>query len=326
MPDEFASAALAANVFAEPGGIPVRLSGTFSDRPAPDAAVGAYYYATDRGVVYESTGKAWIIRGAVSKGDVAGHASGLMADRPSALKMIGWIYHATDTEKDYEAFPSKDDDGGWYAPTPALPFDGPANTSDTRAKLRSALSNQFGTQLKPTAPATYVVMQTLDASPTNPYVVRFEQFITEAFTGDGQFDLVERDARRRAFDGVSEAGSPVITSEEMNFQAEDVGGIIQVGRNPGHHYGILSRDGDSVTLSGNLAKTETGLTLTMDGNAGSEVTIATKAGFADGDTTGNWSRLAKSIERDKVYSVVSVPGDTGAGVFPISARALMERE
>lgn len=67
------------------------------------------------------------------------------------------------------------------------------------AKLRSSLSGQFGIRLQSTGDAasnaqTQIILQTLDASPENPYVVEFDQFILDSFTGPGQFDLVERDS------------------------------------------------------------------------------------------------------------------------------------
>lgn len=67
------------------------------------------------------------------------------------------------------------------------------------AKLRSSLSGHFGIRLQSTGDAaslaqTQIILQTLDASPENPYVVEFDQFILDPFTGPGQFDLVERDS------------------------------------------------------------------------------------------------------------------------------------
>lgn len=71
------------------------------------------------------------------------------------------------------------------------------------AKLRSSLGSQFGIRLQSTgdaansgsveAPLTRIIMQTLGASPEHPYLVTFEQYILDLFTGPGQFDLVERD-------------------------------------------------------------------------------------------------------------------------------------
>jgi hypothetical protein len=55
---------------------------------------------------------------------------------------------------------------------------------------------------------------------------------------------------------------------------------------------------------------------------GSQVTLATKSGFTGGNTTGNWSSLAKVITVDKTYSVVFVPGAAGDGSFSISIRGL----
>lgn len=66
------------------------------------------------------------------------------------------------------------------------------------AKLRSRLSGQFGIRLESTGArasgvVSRIIMQTLDASPTKPYLITFDHFILEVFSG-GQFDLVERDA------------------------------------------------------------------------------------------------------------------------------------
>lgn len=140
------------------------------------------------------------------------------------------------------------------------------------ARLRARLSGRFGIRFNsadfsgelPSA-IPQIVRQTLDASPENPYIVEFDQFILDPFTGTGQFDLVERDA-----------------SDELEFD-----------------------DDDSV----------------IDGGE-SQVTIATKSGFADGITTGNWSHLRKVITSDKIYSVVCVPGTTGDGIFSIRVQEL----
>lgn len=256
-------------------GVQLRLSGPLRDRPNPKIVVGAYYYATDGSVVYESTGKAWVVRGTLKKGDIAGDAYGLEADRPAAAKMIGWIYHATDTKKDHEAFPSMEGEGAWFTPpAAAVPWSpSSSDTSDSRAKLRSQLSNQSGAFLQSTGdeaidgPVTYVILQTLDASPANPILVEFQQHIIEAFTGDGRFDLVESDP------------------------ADDV-----------------VRDDENEIVSG----------------GDSLATLATKTGFADGVTTGAWSRFAKVITSDKVFSVVGAPGDTGIGAFSLRVQSLLE--
>lgn len=128
------------------------------------------------------------------------------------------------------------------------------------AKLRSLLSGQFGIRLQSTGDTanreqTRIVMQTIGASPTHPYLVEFAQFILSPFTGPGQFDLVERDM-------------------------SDV----------------------------------------LDGE--SQVAVATKSGFTDGDTTGGWSRFAKVITVDKIYSVIFVPGTAGDGIYSIKVRHL----
>lgn len=83
----------------------------------------------------------------------------------------------------------------------------PENLADTVSKLsgpgfanlRSQLSGQFGIRLESTgarqnSALTRIIFQTLDASPDNPYLVEFNQFILDPFTGAGQFDLVERDS------------------------------------------------------------------------------------------------------------------------------------
>lgn len=54
----------------------------------------------------------------------------------------------------------------------------------------------------------------------------------------------------------------------------------------------------------------------------SEVIIATKSGFTDGDTTNNWSRLVKAVTVNKIYSVIFVPGDTGDGIYSLRAQSL----
>lgn len=66
------------------------------------------------------------------------------------------------------------------------------------AQLRRWISGQFGIRFQSTgdyaSPAhTRLLLQTIGASPTNPYLVYFDQLILTAFTGPGQFDLVERD-------------------------------------------------------------------------------------------------------------------------------------
>lgn len=83
------------------------------------------------------------------------------------------------------------------------------------AKLRSSLGRQFGIRLQSEGdaatadPLTLIIMQTLDASPENPYIVTFDQFILDPFTGAGQFDLVERDSSDDIeFDGEGNVVSP----------------------------------------------------------------------------------------------------------------------
>lgn len=71
----------------------------------------------------------------------------------------------------------------------------------TQASLMQArcwISGQFGVRFQstgtPDIAQTRKLVETTDASPTNPCLVRFEQIILTSFTGPGQFDLVERDA------------------------------------------------------------------------------------------------------------------------------------
>lgn len=139
----------------------------------------------------------------------------------------------------------------------------------------------------------------------------------------GKFDLVERDARRRVFDGTSAGGTAVLASATMNFQTSDVDKIIRVGINPGRLYRILSRQSATqVTLSGNITLPSVGLILTMDGTDESEVTIATKDGFTAGATDAAGSRLPKVLTVDKTYSVVFVPGTAGDGLYSINVQGL----
>lgn len=195
------------------------------------------------------------------------------------------------------------------------------------ATLRSKLSGQFGIRLQSTGAAanveqSHVILQTLDATPENPYLVIFAQHILEPFTGSGQFNLIERDARRRVFDGASEGETNVISSETMDWQPEDEGEPIKVGRYPGRIYTIVSvEDSEHITISGTIRLPSIDLTLTMDGK--SESTLGTSAELVNGITNGEgWSNLEKVITDDKVYRVDFVPGDTGIGVYSIQARRL----
>lgn len=311
-------------------GAPLRLSGAFLELPNPKVACGTYFYATDRGVVYKSTGMAWVVRGSLEKGDVAGDAYGLLSERPPAVKMIGWIYHATDTKKDYEAFPSREGEGHWYTPAAPDPFIGPSVPLNSVARLRASFSNQFGILLNSGDHESQnrIILQTLGASLSSPYVVKFDQHILETFDGDGQFNLVERELFRRVSDGAS-TGGDTLGSETMNWQEEDVGEFIQVGRNPGRFVTILSvEDPENITVSADI-EAGTDLILTMDGKAITE-TIATKDGFTDGDivgtenTAGAWARLSKIITSDKVYLAEFAPGATGVGAFSIKPARLTE--
>lgn len=189
------------------------------------------------------------------------------------------------------------------------------------AKLRSLLRGQFGTRLQSTGDGanleqSHIIMQTLGASLTTPYMVTFDQIILDPFTGPGQFDLVERDSIRRVFDGTSEGGTPILGSETMNWQPGDADKLIQVGID--RWYKILSvEDNEHITLSGNITLPSINLRLTMEGET--EVTLATKSGFTDGDTTGGHSNLVKAITADKVYRVDFVPGTAGDGIYMIRA-------
>lgn len=195
------------------------------------------------------------------------------------------------------------------------------------AKLRSSLSGQFGIRLQSTGGAAnvaqdHIIAQTLDASPTTPYVVTIDQHILVPFTGPGEFDLIERDSIRRVFDGVSAGGTPVLSSETMDWQPEDAGEIIHVGRHPGRFYTIQSvEDNEHVTLDRNITLPSIELTLTMEGV--DEVGLATSSGITNGITNSEgWSRLEKVITGDKTYRVNFVPGDTGDGVYSIQVRRL----
>lgn len=224
------------------------------------------------------------------------------------------------------------------APQPALVPWQPENLEDTVSKLsgpgvaqlRSKLAGQFGIRLQstgitPNAALTRVIFQTIGASHAMPYLVKFEQIILDSFTGEGQFDLVERDARRRSVGGESAGGAPILTdtSGVMNFQTGDAGKLIRIGINPGRVYKILSRQSpNQVTLNANITLPSSGLTLTMNGSDASEVTIATKSGFTGGDTANGRSRISKVLTSDKVYSVVFAPGTAGDGIYSVSVDGL----
>lgn len=325
------------NAYAD-SGAPLRLSGALRERPDPMGRTGAYYYATDQGAVYASTGKAWIVRGALGKDDIAGRASGLSTDMPPAGKMVGWMYHTTDTNRDYEAFPS-----GWYTTRPVNPFTGPGVAPDSLAVLRTSLSTQYGMRFRASdypdfddeldAPPTFMLLQTKGASLGNPLLVEFTQRILEAV--DGQFDLVARDAARRSFAGVSD-GSTTLSdpssdpSGKMNWTSEDEGELIKVGRGPGNVYEIQTVvDAETVVIDRAIEESLEGLTLEMKG--GNEVTIATKDGFTDGEllgtenTAGTKSRFEDLITHDKIYTVVMTPGATGDGIYFARVNSLSER-
>lgn len=87
-------------------------------------------------------------------------------------------------------------------------------------EVRSALNARFVARFKHTDRAeTRVLLETVDASPTNPYEVTVDQLILDPFAGQTQFDITERgtgDADSlettlgtvTGFDGVSPAVSP----------------------------------------------------------------------------------------------------------------------
>lgn len=196
------------------------------------------------------------------------------------------------------------------------------------ARLRSLINGGIGIRLQSTGDAAngeqeHILLQTLGVTPANPFVVTINQHILDPFTGeDGEFDLIERDLLRRVFDGASAGGTPILSSETMNWQPEDEGKIIRVGRLPGRQYVILSvEDEEHVTLSSNITLPSIDLTLTMDGEA--EATIGGADGLVNGITNSEgWSRLEKIITTDKLYRVNFVPGDTGDGIYSIQARSL----
>lgn len=207
------------------------------------------------------------------------------------------------------------------------------SASRSLAGLRSSLSNTFGVRLQsagatPDDAVTRVILETIGASPTNPFVVNFTQFIPVPFSGPGQFDLVERDSRRRSVGGASAGGTNVLTdlSRAMNWSSEDEGRLIRIGRNHGQVFKISTvLEDDVVTLSRNIALPASGLTLTMDGSEESQVTLATaNGGFPDGGSgKGNWLIYKKVLTSDKVYSVVFAPGDAGEGIYSISVHGLI---
>lgn len=191
------------------------------------------------------------------------------------------------------------------------------------AQLRRSLSGQFSNRLQSASDAATgeepppIIMQTLGASLAHPYLMTFDQVTLDPFTGPGQFDLVERDSIRRVFDGASAGGTPILSSETMNWQPGDADKLIQVGTD--RWYKILSvEDEENVTLSGNITLPSIDLRLTMEGE--NEVTLATKSGFTDGATTAaGHSRLIKAITADKIYTVNFVPGTAGDGIYMIRA-------
>lgn len=67
------------------------------------------------------------------------------------------------------------------------------------AKLRDAMRGDFAIRLSqtaadfPLAAHKPILLQTQGASARNPYILTFNQLILTPFTGEGQFDLAERD-------------------------------------------------------------------------------------------------------------------------------------
>lgn len=138
-------------------------------------------------------------------------------------------------------------------------------------QLRAWINGRFGIRLQSTGDnanlaQARILLETADASPENPYLVRFDQFILTPFTGDdARFDLVERDAN----------------------------------------------DDDVFDTAGNVVS-----------GGESQVTLATKTGFTDGDTTDAWSRFAKVITSNKRYSIIFVPGTAGDGIYSVQASGM----
>lgn len=338
--------------------VPVRLSGTLADRPGAKTMIGGYYYATDVKIVYESTGGSWEKRSATPpKHSIAGEAHGSMKDRPVAAKMIGWTYHVPGTGTIYEAFPSINGGNGEWA---TINRKSVGRETDygygdkmgaavdlTLAELGDALSSRYGLQLQSTGdnaivatveePFEHIIAQTLDASPSNPYLVKLDQFIQEEFTGDGQLDLLEREAARRANDGVAD-GTDIITSETFNWQEGDEGKTIKIKKRAASQRAANPRASNprwlkilAVQNAGTIQVDDevdegSDLILVMDGEGWE--TIATKNGFDPGEMVGTpnspgaWSRFSKVITSDKIYKVVFVPGTTGHGHFSLNITKL----
>lgn len=88
--------------------------------------------------------------------------------------------------------------------------------------------------------------------------------------------------------------------------------IITPFTGPGQ-FDLVQRDVDDVDIFENGNKVSGGE---------SEITISTKDGFADGNTTGAWSSFSKIISSDKIYRVVFVPGNNGDGVYSLNISEL----
>lgn len=213
---------------------------------------------------------------------------------------------------------------------PSIPGGDPTTEKVTLSDLRQWISGQFGIRLQSTGDAaspgqTHIVLQTRNASITNPYLVQFDQFILTPFTGPGQFDLVERDAsdpNRFFSDCITVHASPLLTSIEDNFTPDMVSNLVACEGVPDGTTVLSYQNAKQVTLSAN-ATADTpppGITCTIGGKT--KVTIATKAGFTDGDVIGSWSYLRKAITSDKIYSVVFVPGTAGDGIYSMKISGL----
>lgn len=199
-------------------------------------------------------------------------------------------------------------------------------------RLRQWVSGRFGARLQSTGGAadpaqTRVICEVHDVSPANPYLVYFDQLILTTFTGPGKFDLLERDLTDLDIgflDCITVSSSPLLTSVGDNFTADMVGDFVtMVGVTAGTK--VLSyQNPKQVTLSSNATANapSPGIYCTLGGK--SEVTLATKAGFTNGATTGGWSRLVRLITSEKYYRIVFVPGDAGDGVYTMGLSGLSQ--
>lgn len=292
--------------------MPIRLSGLLANIPAPNAAVGAFYFATDEGDVYVSDGNEWNERMVLDHADVAGNKSGSDANKPDPRKAIGWIYHATDTRIKYEAFPT-----AWHVLV--------SGEQPSLVDLCRWVSGQFSTRFQSTGELadiaqTRVLLTATDASPENPYLIRFDQVILTPFTGPGKFDLQERDASDMDvifFDCITVSSSPLLTSVGDNFTVGMVGDIVTCAGVPVGTTVLSYQNPKQVTLSANATASAPAPGIQCSIGGKTEVTLATKDGFTDGVTSDGWSRFIKVTTGDKYYKVAFVPGTTGDGVYSL---------